>query len=137
MYSKTENSYLKYAKNISKFSDHPRVNIGAVVVNKHKVVGSGYNSNTKTVPVQAKLDKEEFKCECCGKIHAETMALLPFLKSNEDMSRATVYIYRQKKDGSYGMSRPCVRCMKIIKSLGIKKIVYTTDDGIAREKLRY
>ena len=35
------------------------------------------------------------------------------------------------------MSRPCPRCMKVIKSLGIKKLVYSTEDGVAKERLMY
>ena len=39
------------------------------------------------------------------------------------------------KKGGLGMARWCPACMAALKSLGIKKICYTTDDGYAEEKL--
>lgn len=131
-----ERMYLKHAENISKFSDH-RCKIGCVVVNQHKIVGCGHNSDITTHGFQARLDKEYFKCDSCGKVHAEIAALIPLIKSGTDLTNATLYTFRRKKDGSFGMSRPCPRCMKVIKSLGIKKLVYSTEDGVAKERLIY
>ena len=127
---------MKHAENISKFSDH-RCKIGCVVVNQHKIVGCGHNSDITTHGFQARLDKEYFKCDSCGKVHAEIAALIPLIKSGTDLTNATLYTFRRKKDGSFGMSRPCPRCMKVIKSLGIKKLVYSTEDGVAKERLMY
>ena len=63
--------------------------------------------------------------------------MIPLIKSGTDLTNATLYTFRRKKDGSFGMSRPCPRCMKVIKSLGIKKLVYSTEDGVAKERLIY
>lgn len=35
------------------------------------------------------------------------------------------------------MSRPCPRCMELIKEQGIKKICYTTNDGYVDERISY
>ena len=132
--TRTEKSFFKIAQSLSTMSDH-RVKIGCVVVNKHRIVSSGHNSNSKCHAVQAQLDMKYFNCNCSGKVHAETSALIPLLKSNEDYSRATLYTYREYKDGSLAMSRPCSRCMELIKRLGITTIKYTTDHGYAVEYL--
>ena len=132
--TRTERSFFKVAQSLSSMSDH-RVKIGCVVVNKHRIISSGHNSNSKCHAVQAQLDMKHFNCTCSGKVHAETSALIPLLKSNEDFSRATLYTYREYKDGQLAMSRPCPRCMELIKRVGISTIKYTTDDGYAVEYL--
>lgn len=40
------------------------------------------------------------------------------------------------KDGMSGMARPCPRCMRLIKSLGIKRINYSTQGGFAEEIIK-
>lgn len=132
--SKTDRSFFKAAQSISMLSDH-RCKIGCVIVDKHRIISSGHNSNTKCHAIQAAIDSTHFNCFCTGKLHAETSALIPLLKSREDFSRATLYVYREVKDGSLAMARPCPRCMQLIKKLNISKIKYTTDAGYATEYL--
>ena len=44
--------------------------------------------------------------------------------------------YRERKDGSFGMARPCPACRIAIKNLGIKIIHYTcNENSIATEYL--
>lgn len=132
--SKTERAFFKAAQSMSMLSDH-RCRIGCVIVDKHRIISSGHNSNTKCHPLQAEIDSRHFNTCCVGKLHAETSAIIPLLKNNEDYSRATVYTYRQLKDGSLGLARPCPRCMELIKQLRISKIKYTTEHGYATEVL--
>lgn len=134
--SKTEQSFFKTAQSLSMLSDH-RCKIGCIIVDKHRVISSGHNSNTKCHPIQAQIDTKHFNCFCTGKVHAETSAIIPLLKTKEDYSRATLYTYREHKDGTLAMARPCPRCMELIKQIGITKIKYTTDDGYATEYLEY
>ena len=134
--SKTEQSFFKTAQSLSMLSDH-RCKIGCIIVDKHRVISSGHNSNTKCHPIQAQIDTKHFNCFCTGKVHAETSAIIPLLKTKEDYSRATLYTYREHRDGSLAMARPCTRCMELIKQIGITKIKYTTEDGYATEYLEY
>ena len=134
--TRTQMAYLSAAKTMSKLSDHKQ-QIGCVVVNKHRIVSSGFNSNTKCHKVQALLDKQRFGEDSLGKLHSEVAALLPLIRSRTDLSRATIYVYRQHKDGTLAMARPCSRCMSLIKQCGIKTIIYTTEDGVATEKINY
>lgn len=130
--SKTKRAYFNAAENVASLSNH-RCKIGCVVVNKHRIISSGHNSNNKTHAFQARLDKKTFGCECAGLLHAETDALLPLIRNKIDLSGAIIYVYRQMKDGGRGMARPCPRCMSIIKDCGIKYINYTTESGFAEE----
>lgn len=132
--SKTDRSFFKSAKSIAELSDH-RCKIGCVIVDKHRIISSGHNSNTKCHPIQYNIDTKFFECNCNGKIHAETDALIYLMKIKYDCSRATLYTYREYPDGSLAMSRPCPRCMQLIKQAGISRIKYTTTEGYATEVL--
>ena len=134
--SKRQKSFFKAAQAVSTLSDH-RCKIGCIIVNGHRIISSGHNSNTKCHSLQAELDEAYFKVSSTGKIHAETSAILPLLKSKVDLSRATLYTFRQLHDGRLAMARPCPRCMNLIKMVGITRIRYTTDDGYASEILEY
>lgn len=131
--SKSDRTYFRSAQAVSELGDF-RVQIGCVVVDKHKIISSGFNCE-KGHPMQAQIDKEAFNCECLGKKHAEFSALLPLIKQKINLTNATVYTYRQHKDGTLAQSRPCPRCLSLIKSCGIRKIKYTTNDGYASEVL--
>lgn len=134
-FSRREKAFFGAAQSISTLSDH-KFRIGAVIVDKHRIISSGCNSNTKCHPLQMKLDKQMFpEHSCNGKLHAEVAAIIPLLKYNIDLSRATLYTYRELKNGERALARPCPRCMQLIKSVGIKRIRYTTQDGYAAETL--
>ena|ERR1700680_3739813 len=57
------------------------------------------------------------------------------LKNINDGSKGVLYVYREKADGSLGLSSPCEFCRLLLRDKGIKKVVYTTKDGYAKEKL--
>lgn len=135
MMGKTNKAYFRAAKAVSELSDYPRHKIGCVIIDKHHIISSGYNSNSKTHPIQSKLDTEHFGVECPGKVHAESAALIPLIKNKIDLHNAEIYIYRKHKSNCLALARPCNRCMRLIKMCGIKKLHYTTEDGYAYEKL--
>ena len=134
--SKTKQAFFRVAKEMSKLSDH-RCRIGCVVVNGHRIISSGHNSDSEGHGFQKRLDEKFFndgKSRGCK--HAEIDALLPLMKRNYDLSRATVYTFRRNRNGQITLARPCPRCMSVIRSLNIRYIEYTTDDGYASEVLR-
>jgi deoxycytidylate deaminase len=132
--TKTERAYFAAAKAMSELSDH-RHKLGVVVVNKHRIISTGFNSDTKCHKVQALLDKDRYGCECPGKIHAETSALLPLIRDNVDLHRATIYIYREHRNGSRALARSCPSCQKLIRQCGIKRMYYTVENGFAYEDM--
>ena len=134
--TKSERAYFNAAKAVSELSDHHH-RLGCVVVNKHRIISSGHNSDTRCHRIQAELDMDRHGVPCPGKIHAETAALLPYLNSKGSIDGASIYIYREHRDGSPAKARPCPSCMKLIKQCGIRRIYYTTDSGIALEKIFY
>lgn len=135
--SKTKQAFFRAAESISLLSDH-KCQLGCVVVNNHKIISSGHNSNSRGHGFQKRLDEKFFndgKSRGCK--HAEIDALLPLIRNRCNLSRATIYVFRKHKNGNLAIARPCSRCMSIIKEQGIRKIEYTTDDGYVSEVLRY
>lgn len=135
--TKRERAYFNSAKSISELSDH-RCRLGCVVVDGHRIISSGHNSKTKFHRIQSELDNKFFPgYENKGPVHAEVSALIPLIKRRVDLTGTTLYVYRENKDGKLAMSRPCPRCMELIKEQGIKRICYTTNDGYVNERIVY
>lgn len=109
--------YLNLAKRLAQKSNHHSYKLGCVVVNKGKVVGLGYNK-LKTHP---KSNHE------WSMIHAEFDAILGV--SASDLHNAEVLVYREKKNGSVGLAKPCKCCEKMLREAGIKKVYYTNEMG--------
>jgi len=128
--------YFKYAKNMAKMSEFNKFKVGCIVVYKNKIIGQGYNSD-KTHPLQQLYNQLRFEDDGVSphKLHAEMHALIPIRNLDIDWNKVSVYIYRIKKSNKngFGMARPCLSCMGLIKELGIKEINYTTEDGFANE----
>ena len=134
MLSKKDKSYFRAAQAVSTLSDFKRVNVGAVLIYKHRIASSSCNSQ-RTHPLQQKLNKERFEEETPAKLHAEVSCLLPLLGNKDIKWRdCELYVYREYKKGGLAMSRPCQSCQKLIKDLGIRIVHYTTDDGYATEE---
>lgn len=126
---------IQNAISVSELSDFPKYKIGCVIAQKNKVLSASFNS-TKTHPLQKKMNKERFEVDNTPhSLHAEIHALSYLIDCDIDWKGSVLYTARKRKDGHYGMARPCPSCMKLIKKLGIKNIVYTTDYGIAQEEI--
>ena len=132
--SKTDRAFFNSARAVSKLSDH-HYKLGCVVVDRHRIISSGFNSKTKCHRVQAVLDEEFFGRATRGSEHAEVAALLPLIRRRADLSSATVYVYREDRFGRLAMARPCPRCMSLLLRLGVRKIKYTTPLGFAAERI--
>ena len=113
--------YFNLAKKLSKLSDHPVHKHGACLVIGNTVKGLGFNK-MKTSP----KSNHPYKS-----LHAEAVAILNAGK--QDLNKATLYIYREIKDGSLANSRPCKYCEQLIKKSRIKEINYTIDNGYKKE----
>lgn len=89
--------------------------LGAVVVKGGRVVGVGFNSvrfssrNTSTRHIQS--------------LHAEIAAILA---AGKNARRSILFVSRITKDGHLAMAKPCSFCMKFIKEMQVKKVVYTS-----------
>jgi tRNA(Arg) A34 adenosine deaminase TadA len=55
--------------------------------------------------------------------HAEIRALR---KAGQN---ATAYVSRLKRDGSYGLAKPCPRCMSALRSRGVEMVYWTVSNN--------
>lgn len=97
-----------------------RSRVGAVVVRKGKVVSIGRNHPHKTHPLMKKYHEHKT-------IHAEVDCIIG---TDRDLLKGSVmYVYRELRDGTVAIAKPCEVCQLILKDIGIKKVYYTTNDG--------
>ena len=110
------NHYLNLARNACYYSDFMKARLGAVLIYKGKVMSVGWNS-TKTSPLQRQLNRYRGY-----DVHAEVACLAKVRDLDIDWGRASIFVYRVKKDGNAGLARPCKGCQALIKSMGIKNV---------------
>ncbi len=117
-----KSKFFDLAKTISTRSDHHSHLIGCVITKKNRVVSVGFNQmkTHSKAPSPYRF------------LHAEAHAILGTPLS--DLKGATVYVYRELKDGSPAMSRPCSYCLEMLRTVGIKKICFT-NDGYFNEEI--
>lgn len=135
---------LKIAREIASTSDFKNFHIGCVIAYKKHVVAVGVNSH-KTHSVQKRYNKKYRVFAKTNKpirdsLHAEIDCITKIAYSqliDIDWKKASIYIYRicRGKPLKMGMARPCPSCMNAIIDLGIRRVVYSTDNGYAVEKI--
>ena len=132
--NKKDERFISIAREVSNLSDYKKVKIGAVIVLKREIISVGYNKH-KSHPIMKVFNKKYrgFNTKESN-IHAEMQALVKCKHIN--IKGATIYIYRELKDGSLGNCFPCPACQRRIITAGIKRIVYTDYDGIYEMKIR-
>ena len=101
---------------------------------KREIISVGYNKH-KSHPIMKVFNKKYrgFNTKESN-IQAEMNALMKCKHIN--IKGATLYIYRELKNGNLGNCFPCPACQRRIITAGIKRIVYTDYDGIYELKIR-
>lgn len=136
LYNKRTKRYFNMAKAISQNSDFHQHHLGAVVIYRGGLLATGYNS-TKTSPVQKQYNRArgyDVEASCAyNTVHAEVACLSKIRYLDIDFSKASIYIYREHKNGTKALARPCPACRKMIKDMGIKEVWFTTEDGYGYE----
>jgi deoxycytidylate deaminase len=91
--------------------------LGAVLVQRGKPISVGYNKYNRT----NKLAKKFFGVPS---IHAECDALHKAGATN--IRGSVVYVARVRPRGELALSRPCDNCMNLLRTKGIRRVVYST-----------
>lgn len=106
--------------------------LASAIVYKNDIISIGINRK-KSHPFHAKYGKNED----CIYLHAETDAIKNALRRipQEELAKTTMYICRVKRPDHvsqsyvWGLSKPCEGCARAISTFGIKKVIFTCDDG--------
>lgn len=109
--------FIKICQRLASYSDHDQHKMAAVIIKKNKLLGLGFNV-LKTSP----KSKHEFK-----QIHAEFSAMKRL--TAEELEGSTIFVFREKRDGTPANAKPCESCLALIIKSGIKKIYYTHETG--------
>ena len=109
----------RLAKKEAVKSPHEQHKLGAVVVKSGNVLSTGFNSLRPSGLLKTNT------------LHAEAAAILKVLKEGRlaSLSGAEIYVSRFTRGGRVGLARPCVQCLELIRSCGIRRMHYTTDEG--------
>jgi len=74
--------------------------------------------------------------------HAEIKTLINYINGNYEKlkkikrkSNFEIIVERYHMSGRPMLARPCLLCIQVLKNLGIKKISYTTSNGIISENI--
>jgi deoxycytidylate deaminase len=106
-------------------SSQSRKKVGALLLQKNKVITQAVNQDTKSHPIQAKFAHMVGLHEKIY-LHAEMSALVR-CKSDAD----TIVVVRLGGHSGHELrnAKPCPICQLAIKEFGVEHIYYTTDDG--------
>ena len=114
---------LRLATNRAKKSNFIRARVGAVIAKGGRVLSSGCNriGYTKYIP------NREFP----ESVHAEVQAILVLLKRRKfaELAGSTMFVSRVNSSNDTRLAAPCPDCQKLIRSVAIRKVIYTTDTG--------
>ncbi len=137
--NKTIWKFLQKAKEASTCSTFPRQHLGSVLVYGNKIIAIGYNTN-KTNPKQFIYNKyrgfKKYYSKNNGVLHAEMNTLIKARFLDIDWSKATLYIYRELKNGELALARPCVACQMYLLEKGVGTVIFTVPNGYEVLKLK-
>ena len=71
-------------------------------------------------------------------IHAEEMVILKANRKRifQRYDNLQIFVARFRRNGSQAISKPCPKCLYLIKKLGIEYMIYFNEEGkITREKI--
>lgn len=122
-----KNESIQLAKKIAEQSKCLRVKYGVVIVKDGFIVSVGVNNPLPNVKSCKKCSRTnvphgKYYTSKCPTLHAEEWAIINAIKNGEaeNLIGAIVYI------SGIGMpkdAKPCHRCERLLKGLGIKKII--------------
>ena len=106
-------------------SSKSRKKVGALLLQKNKVITQAVNQDTKTHPLQAKLADLVGLGEKIY-LHAEIAALI---RSRSEVDTIVVARLGGHNHDELRNAKPCPICSLALEQAGVKHIYYTTDQG--------
>jgi deoxycytidylate deaminase len=96
--------------------------IGAIIYTNKGIISKGHNdANTWRHNLHPKYKRWPTS------IHAEVAAIL---SAKKDLKGCFIIVIRVNKMGELRMAKPCNLCMNYIDYVGIKKVSYSTNNGM-------
>jgi deoxycytidylate deaminase len=96
--------------------------LGCIITKGNRVLSTGHNSIS-----YCELNSFE------NSKHAEMDAVLKLLRRHDgglsSLCGSTVYVTRITPQGNTALAKPCAKCMSLLISVGVKEVIYTTDNS--------
>lgn len=93
---------------------HHAIPVGAVLTYRGRFLSGGCNNAHRTHPEAKNATRV---------LHAEADAIVGL--DRRRFVGATCWVYRERKDGTVGMAKPCATCHNFLAVLGVKVAIYT------------
>lgn len=108
-----------------------RQRLGAVIMKGGAIIACGHNS----IRYSTKHHKIIKRPTYCDSMHAERAAILKALNQGSlgKLAGSTLYVTRVNNKGQARLAKPCKECMELIVAVGIKKVIYTDNEGLLNE----
>lgn len=124
----TPPNFVRFAKQA--VSAHPsgeKFKLAAVIIQKNCRIAVGINYRYKTHPSCREFDPHKT-------VHAEINAIMRTVNKDK-LKGSTIVVYRQDNHGNSAMARPCDMCEKMLRKYGVKKMIYTNNNGTWTEEI--
>ena len=121
--SKKKQRYIELAVRIAGQTEFREYKHGAVLVRGGTVLNTSCNKNK----YKAWANRFRKKQRGHATVHAEIGAILGLDRSITE--GATIYVVRVGRDGCLRNSKPCPMCEAAMQFVGVKKVVYSNENG--------
>ncbi len=94
-----------------------------------RVISTGENKHSEYIHGVQRGSKELWDINTC----AEKDAIQKVLKLNDGQKHligSIIYVQRFNNKGETKLAKPCRHCQELIRAVGIKKVIYTSNIGI-------
>jgi len=122
--------FIELAGNVANQSEYPQFKHGAVLVKASSVINTAFNKNG-----YCSFGARFYEGNSANAtLHAELASILNIERENTENS--TVYTVRVNNAGEYRLSKPCRMCERAMRFCGVKRVVYSTNDGFEEMRLK-
>ena len=113
--------YMELAKRMAEQSEYGKFKHGAVLVQGGSVLNCSYNKDN----YNSFGSRFRPKSKGNATLHAEIGCVLGIPRTKT--TGADVYVARVNKQGEEKISKPCRMCQNVLKHVGVKRVIYTTN----------
>jgi len=122
--SKRIERYFEQARNAAANSPYGKIRHGAVLAKGGSVLNVSFNKDNYNSFGNRFRDLDRGHAT----VHAELGCILGL--SRATTSGSDVYVCRINREGEFRYSKPCGMCHEALKHVGVKRVYYTTNEGL-------
>jgi tRNA(Arg) A34 adenosine deaminase TadA len=124
------NRLIERARRIAEQSTYGAFRHGAILAKGNRVLSQGWNSKDFCQFAERFYHKDDGNATR----HAEIACIHNVERSI--LQGSTIFVVRINRTGILRMSKPCPMCQSALRHVGVEKVVYSTNNGIATMRLR-